>query len=178
MNVNGTNIILKLGDITKESVDVIVNAANSGLLGGGGVDGAIHRAGGLAILEACKAIRKEHGICPPGNAVITTAGELAAKFVVHTVGPKWKGGDKGESSILRNAYLNSLELAGQKGAASIAFPAISTGVYGYPVVEAAKVALCACRDFALSDDRIKDIRLLLFSEADLECYTQALVEFD
>src|SRR5882757_7583303 len=135
------HIYLQQGDITKLSVDAIVNAANSSLLGGGGVDGAIHRAGGLAILEDCQKIRARQGGCPVGEAVITTAGRLPAKFVIHTVGPVWRGGDNGEPDLLASAYRNSLRLALEHKIQSIAFPGISTGIYGYPKDAAARVAI-------------------------------------
>ncbi len=133
-------VVLKRGDITEEVVDVIVNAANSSLLGGGGVDGAIHRSGGPAILEECRKIRARQGGCPTGEAVITGAGQLGARHVVHTVGPVWRGGKEGEPDLLRSAYRNSLSLAAEHGARTIALPSISTGVYGYPVEKAARVA--------------------------------------
>jgi Predicted phosphatase homologous to the C-terminal domain of histone macroH2A1 len=119
------------GDITQLDVDVIVNAANPSLMGGGGVDGAIHRAAGPALEEACAVVRQQQGTCPPGHAVITHAGNLKAKAVIHTVGPVWKGGDAHEASLLEQAYRNSLQLALDNGYQSVAFPAISTGVYGY-----------------------------------------------
>src|SRR5687768_16127403 len=134
-------IKLVKGDITKIPVDAVVNAANSSLLGGGGVDGAIHRAGGPEILEACRAIVAKQGGCPTGEAVITTAGKLPAKFVIHTVGPIWNGGNKNEPEKLANCYRNSLKLAQENNCQSVAFPNISTGVYGYPKPEAAKVAV-------------------------------------
>ncbi|MFQ5729004.1 MAG: macro domain-containing protein, partial [Waddliaceae bacterium] len=129
---NTTRVLLKKGDITLEKVDVIVNAANSGLLGGGGVDGAIHRAGGPAILEECKKIRAIKGRCPTGEAIITTAGNLPATYVVHAVGPIWTGGQKDEGQLLGNAYENSLRIAVENAAKTIAFPSISTGVYRFP----------------------------------------------
>src|SRR5690606_32090134 len=128
------------GDITKVPADVIVNAANSTLLGGGGVDGAIHRAGGPSILEDCKRIIDRQGGCETGEAVITTAGDLPARYVIHTVGPVWRGGGEREADLLSNCYRNSLELSLQNKCKSVAFPNISTGIYGYPKGEAAKIA--------------------------------------
>lgn len=127
------------GDITKVSVDVIVNAANTSLMGGGGVDGAIHRAGGKSILDECIAIRNSQGGCKVGEAVITTGGDLRAKKVIHTVGPKWNGGRSNEPELLRSCYVKSLELAETIEFRSIAFPNISTGIYGYPKEEAARI---------------------------------------
>ena len=134
-------IQLVQGDITRQPVAAIVNAANSSLLGGGGVDGAIHRAGGPAILEACRAIRARQGGCKTGEAVITPAGRLPAGHVIHTVGPVWNGGHKGEPALLASCYRNSLRLADENQLASVAFPSISTGIYGYPKPEAAAVAV-------------------------------------
>jgi O-acetyl-ADP-ribose deacetylase (regulator of RNase III) len=128
------------GDITKTKADVIVNAANSSLLGGGGVDGAIHHAGGPGILEDCMKIRAKQGGCKTGEAVITGAGNLPARYVIHTVGPVWNGGQKGEPEKLANCYLNSLRLAVENNCKTVAFPNISTGIYGYPKDEAAKIA--------------------------------------
>lgn len=169
-NINKTTIILKRGDITHEEVDVIVNAANSGLLGGGGVDGAIHRAGGRAILDACKKIREKQGRCPTGQAVITTAGNLNASYVVHTVGPIWKGGLQQEGEHLYSAYSNSLKLACRHGAKTIAFPSISTGIYGFPIEKAAVIALNAVQDFVRQNTSFSEVRFILFSESDLEVY--------
>lgn len=129
------------GDITKLSTDAIVNAANSSLLGGGGVDGAIHRAGGKVILEECRAIIARQGKCKTGEAVLTSAGNLPSRYVVHTVGPVWNGGKNGEAEKLADCYRNSLKLASDKGCRSIAFPNISTGVYRYPKSEAARIAI-------------------------------------
>ena len=139
------------GDITKESTDAIVNAANSGLRGGGGVDGAIHRAGGPAIMQECRAI----GHCPTGQAVITTGGNLKARYVIHTVGPVWSGGARNEAALLRSAYLESLKLAAKKGLKSVSFPAISTGAYGYPLHEAARIALPAALGGAWAARRLR-----------------------
>ena len=135
------------GDITKVTADAIVNAANSSLLGGGGVDGAIHRVGGPKILEACKQIVARQGSCATGEAVVTTAGDLPARLVIHTVGPVWQGGSRNEAVLLGNCYKNSLELALENGCRSIAFPNISTGVYGYPKAEAAKIAIDVVSEF-------------------------------
>jgi len=133
------------GDITQLTVDAVVNAAKNSLLGGSGVDGAIHKAGGPSILRECKEINAEQGGCPTGEAVITTAGKLPAKYVIHTVGPVYQNGQNGEPDLLRNCYLNSLKLASGHQLESIAFPNISTGAYGYPKGEAAKIAVDAVR---------------------------------
>jgi O-acetyl-ADP-ribose deacetylase len=151
-----------------------VNAANSSLQGGGGVDGAIHRAGGPEILEDCQRIRAARGPLPAGEAVVTTAGRLPCRRVIHTVGPVWRGGDAGEPATLARCYRNSLALAAAEGLTSVAFPSISTGAYGYPVADAAAVALRAVRD-ALADGTYGGVvRFVLFSETDLEAYTRAL----
>ncbi|GIX06878.1 MAG: O-acetyl-ADP-ribose deacetylase [Candidatus Poribacteria bacterium] len=162
----GTRVLVKTGDITQEEVDAIVNAANPSLMGGGGVDGAIHRAGGPAILEECKQIRRTqypNGL-PTGEAVITTGGNLKAKHVIHTVGPVWKGGTQNEPELLRRCYWNSLKLAAENGLKTIAFPAISTGVYGYPPDQAAQVASRAVSEFLKQDDRIERVVFVLFGE--------------
>jgi O-acetyl-ADP-ribose deacetylase (regulator of RNase III) len=164
------------GDITDQEADAIVNAANSTLLGGGGVDGAIHSRGGPKILEECKRIRVQEwpdGL-PTGNAVITTGGNLKAKHVIHTVGPIWRGGLYDESKLLRRAYWNSLKLAVANGLKSVAFPSISTGAYGYPTDEAAVVAVTTVKDFLeKEDDRLDWVRLVLFSERDFGIYLKA-----
>jgi O-acetyl-ADP-ribose deacetylase len=169
-----TKICLTKGDITRQSVDGIVNAANSGLMGGGGVDGAIHRAGGPAILEECKQIRAMQGTCEPGKAVITGGGNLPVKFVIHTVGPIWRGGSTNESEILANAYKNSLLLAVQYEIKTIAFPSISTGAYGYPINEAAQIALNAVQNFCANNDGIDEVRFVVFDEFNLKAYEDAL----
>jgi O-acetyl-ADP-ribose deacetylase len=150
------------GDITKLAVDAIVNAANSSLMGGGGVDGAIHRAGGPAILEDCRRIVAKQGGCKTGEAVITTAGNLPAKFVIHTVGPVWNGGHKGEAEKLANCYRNSLKLAVENGCKTVAFPCISTGVYGYPIEEAAKVAVAAVKAFLEKNEGLERVVMVCF----------------
>ena len=151
------------GDITKVSADAIVNAANSSLLGGGGVDGAIHRAGGPEILEACRKIIDRQGGCKTGEAVITTAGRLPAEFVIHTVGQVWNGGSKNERELLTNCYLNSLKLAVKNNCRSIAFPNISTGIYGYPKDAAAVVAVKTVREF-LVDNSALEVIFVCFDE--------------
>lgn len=163
------------GDITAQRVDAIVNAANSALIGGGGVDGAIRRAGGPAIEEACAKIRAERGGCPTGSAVITPAGRLPAKFVIHAVGPIWRGGHHGEAGLLASAYRAALALAVAHGVRTIAFPSISTGVYGYPIEQAARVALRAVLD-VLPEADLEEVRFVLFTEADLRVYAEALQE--
>lgn len=152
------------GDITKLSVDAIVNAANTSLMGGGGVDGAIHRAGGPEILEGCRKIVARQGGCKTGQAVITTAGKLPAKFVIHTVGPVWRGGSNNEAQLLASCYTNSLKLAVENNCASVAFPCISTGIYGYPIEEAAKVAVRTVKDFLNAESSIDKVVLVCFDE--------------
>ena len=156
--VSGKVIELVLGDITRQAVDAIVNAANSTLLGGGGVDGAIHRAGGPAILDACRAIRAERGDCPTGEAVLTGGGGLPARYVIHAVGPVWRGGDQGEPELLASCYRNSLRIAAEHGFESVAFPSISTGIYGYPVTLAAPTALSTVASF-LSNEPVAPVRV-------------------
>ncbi|MFD2245722.1 O-acetyl-ADP-ribose deacetylase [Pontibacter ruber] len=165
------------GDITKVEVDAIVNAANSSLLGGGGVDGAIHKAGGPAILEECKQIIARQGGCPTGEAVITTAGNLPAKYVIHTVGPVWQGGSKQEEELLANCYYNSLRIAGEKNLQSIAFPNISTGVYGYPKDKAAEVAVAAVKSYLQQHpSSIKEVVFVCFDDENYELYSRLLDE--
>jgi O-acetyl-ADP-ribose deacetylase len=162
------------GDLTRERVGAIVNAANSSLLGGGGVDGAIHRAGGPAILEECRAIRARRGSLPPGQAVITTGGALPARRVIHAVGPVWGGGRSGEADTLASCYRSSLALAEEEGLDSVAFPSISTGAFGYPIEEAAPVALRAIADVLKTARHVRLVRCVLFSEGDLDAYGRAL----
>lgn len=158
------------GDITKMNVDAIVNAANSSLLGGGGVDGAIHRAGGKAILEACMEIRNRQGGCKTGEAVITTGGNLPAKYVIHTVGPVWNGGKNGEDELLASAYRNSLLLARKHNVASIAFPNISTGIYGFPKPRAAAIAAKTVRAFLEEETPELSVWFVCFDEENLSLY--------
>jgi O-acetyl-ADP-ribose deacetylase (regulator of RNase III) len=170
----GSTIELVEGDITRQSVDAIVNAANSSLMGGGGVDGAIHRAGGREILEECRKIVAEHGSLPAGRAASTTAGQLPAGFVIHTVGPVWHGGEHGEPETLASCYREALGVADKLRLTNIAFPSISTGVYGYPVERAAEIALQTVA-ITLPDLRnVRDVRFVLFSNADFKTYTRAL----
>ena len=165
------------GDITEQGTDAIVNAANSSLMGGGGVDGAIHRKGGRQILEECKLIRRSlpDGL-PTGEAVATTGGSLKAKKVIHTVGPIWSGGNDGEPELLARAYRNSLALALKLGIKTISFPSISTGAYGYPVEKACKIALRAVVDFLGENAGIIEVRFVLHSRNDLSEYEEALAE--
>lgn len=167
--MNTGKIELIKGDITKVEVDAIVNAANSSLLGGGGVDGAIHRAGGPEILEACKQIREKQGKCPTGEAVITTAGNLPAKYVIHTVGPVWHGGNSKEPELLANAYRNSLQLAAENNVKTIAFPNISTGVYHFPKEKAAEIALTTVKNFLEKND-LEKVMFVCFDDENLELY--------
>ena len=171
-------LTLVTGDITHQETDAIVNAANSSLMGGGGVDGAIHRAGGPGILESCKSIRRKtlpDGL-PTGKAVITTAGKLKAKYVIHTVGPIWKGGDNGEPELLVDAYINSLLLALENGIKTISFPSISTGAYGYPVEKASKTALGSVIDFLEKNRELDEVRFVLHNSNDFGVYEQTLEE--
>lgn len=171
-------LVVDAGDITGLSVDAIVNAANSSLMGGGGVDGAIHRAGGPAILEACRSIRAHRypdGL-PPGEAVETTAGRLSARYVIHTVGPVWHGGTSGEEALLASCYLKSLELAARLDLQSIAFPAISTGVYGYPREKAARVVWRTLKDYLASFPLPRVVTLEFYSKADEQVFIQAAGE--
>ena len=167
-------VVVVVGDITAENLDAIVNAANSSLMGRGGVDGAIHRAGGPTILEECKEIRRTQfpqGL-PTGEAVITSAGNLPSKFVIHTVGPVYGRHDGKEADLLTASYKNSLELAVKHSLSTIAFPAISTGVYGYPLHEAAAVSSEAIKLFLSTERAIEEVRLVFFREADAEVFTR------
>jgi len=170
--VGKATVRLVRGDITEMETDAIVNAANSSLMGGGGVDGTIHRKGGPKILEECKKIRATEwpqGL-PTGKAVITSAGNLKAKHVIHTVGPIWRGGNRGEPELLAQAYQNSLRLAVAEGLKTVAFPSISTGAYGYPIEDACRVALEAVKEFLEKEDNLDEVVFVLFSESALEVY--------
>jgi O-acetyl-ADP-ribose deacetylase (regulator of RNase III) len=172
--VGGTTIAAVQGDITEQKVDAIVNAANSTLLGGGGVDGAIHRRGGPEILRACKEIRARQGECAPGDAVITTAGELPARHVIHAVGPIWRGGGEGEAETLAGAYRRSLEVAVAHELRSVAFPSISTGAYGFPITEAAAIAAKTIVGFVgARPGLLNEVRMVLFSHGDEQVYATA-----
>ncbi len=160
-------------DITKEVSHAIVNAANSSLLGGGGVDGAIHRAGGPSILAECRRIVSQIGTLPPGKAVITTGGRLSAKYVIHTVGPIYRGGDQGEEKALESCHRESIRLADEHLVESLSFPAISTGAYGYPVTAAAKVAVAAVAEALGSTTHLNRVRFVLFDVSTLRAYTRA-----
>ena len=164
-------IELVLGDITEQEVDAIVNAANPGLLGGGGVDGAIHRAGGPSILEECRLL----GGCDPGDVKPTSGGALPARHVLHAVGPIWRGGDEGEAELLASCHRRAIELADELGCGSVAFPAISTGAYGYPVELAAPVALSATQSALADHPSVHIVRFVLRDEATLATYRTARV---
>jgi len=173
--VGKATLELVMGDITDVEADVIVNAANSTLMGGGGVDGAIHQKGGPRILEECKRIRETEwpdGL-PTGKAVITSGGKLKAKYVIHTVGPVWFGGLHIEAELLKQTYRNTLKLATSKGLKTIAFPSISTGAYGYPIEEASRIALVTVKAFIEKEERLDKVIFVLHSERDLEIYSVA-----
>lgn len=167
-------VTLIQGDITKVKVDAIVNAANTSLLGGGGVDGAIHRAGGPAILEDCKKIRAKQGGCDTGEAVITTGGLLPAKYVIHTVGPVWNGGQKREPELLAACYRNSLQLAVANGVKTIAFPNISTGIYGYPKPAAADIAVKEVQQFMANENALHEVFFVCFDDENYALYKERL----
>jgi O-acetyl-ADP-ribose deacetylase (regulator of RNase III) len=169
-----SKIELIKGDITRIKADAIVNAANSSLMGGGGVDGAIHRAGGPVILEECRKIIAKQGSCRTGEAVITTAGNLPAKFVIHTVGPVWNGDKKNESALLAACYQNSLKLAIEHNLSSIAFPNISTGIYGYPKKEAAKIAINTVTEFLDQNDLITKVYFVCFDEENYQLHNSLI----
>ncbi len=173
--VGNTKINFIQGDITDMDTDAIVNAANSSLMGGGGVDGAIHRRGGPRILEECKRLRAREwpkGL-PTGKAAVTSGGNLKAKYVIHTVGPIWHGGKHKEPELLAEAYRNSLKAAISKRLKTIAFPSISTGAYGYPIEKASRIALATVKDFLEKEDNLDKVTFVLFSEDDLEVYKEA-----
>lgn len=160
------------GDITKVQTDAIVNAANSSLLGGGGVDGAIHRAGGSEILEACRDIRNRQGGCATGEAVITTAGKLSAQYVIHTVGPVWNGGNSNQRELLTQCYLNSLKLAEEHACKTIAFPNISTGIYRFPKTTAADIAIATVKAF--ESKVIEEVLFVAFDQENYLIYEERL----
>ena len=172
--VRYNKIVLLIGDLTKQDTDAIVNAANSGLRGGGGVDGAIHRAGGPAIDEECRAIVSKIGRLAAGEAVITTGGNLKAKYVIHTVGPLWHGGEDNESELLANAYRNSLKVAVENGLETIAFPNISTGIFGFPKEAAAKIAFDAVKESLKKYTAIKEVRFVCFDDYNYNLYLELM----
>lgn len=173
--IGKTRLVLMQGDITKQGTDAIVNAANSGLMGGGGVDGAIHRAGGPIIKEECKQIVAKIGRLDTGKAVITTGGNLPSKYVIHTVGPIWHGGRSGESELLASAYGECLKLAAERKLRSVSFPSISTGAYGYPVVEAAEIALKTVIAFLRETPAtLEEVSFVLFDSGTYRAYSSAL----
>jgi len=158
------------GDITVIPVDAIVNAANSSLMGGGGVDGAIHRAGGSVIHDECMKIANASGGCPTGEAVITKAGNLPAKYVIHTVGPVWRGGASREDELLSGAYTNSLKLAAEHNVKTISFPNISTGIYGFPKERAARIAIKTVYDFLKNNSAIEEVLFVCYDSENFELY--------
>ena len=170
VQINQTLLTTRQDDITRVEAEAIVNAANSSLLGGGGVDGAIHRVGGPAILEECRAL----GGCPPGQARITTAGRLPAAHVIHAVGPVWHGGSGGEATLLHSAYTASLRLADEHALTTIALPSISTGAYGYPLDQAARIAVTAVHDHVQGPTSLRRVTFVLFSSHDLQVYDEEL----
>jgi O-acetyl-ADP-ribose deacetylase (regulator of RNase III) len=176
--IGKTLVKIIMGDITEQETEAIVNAANSGLMGGGGVDGAIHRAGGPQILTECKEIRARQGTLPTGRAVITSGGRLKARYVIHTVGPVWSGGNRNEDELLRSAYRSSLTLASERGIRSISFPSISTGIYSFPVERAARLALREVRDFVKNHPGFEEVRFVLFSAPVLKEFETAWEEID
>ena len=172
--INKTKLSLLQGDITRQATDAIVNAANSSLMGGGGVDGAIHHAGGPAILEECKKIVARQGRLPAGKAVITTGGDLKARHVIHTVGPVWHGGNRNEPETLASAYRESLSLATSSGLRTVSFPSISTGAYGYPLDSAAEVALKTVIGFLKKETPLQEVVFVLFDHRTCEVYVETL----
>ena len=174
----GTKAALELvvGDITEETTDAIVNAANSSLLGGGGVDGAIHDAAGPALLAECKKIREQRGPLPAGQAVSTSGAKLKARYVVHTVGPVWQGGTRNEPQVLESCYCHSIEEANRRSCASISFPSVSTGAFGYPVHDAAQIAIRTVADLLQSPEWVKLVRFVLFDDRTFKAYARAADE--
>ena len=176
ISIDGRTLDLILGDIAEQRVDAIVNAANSQLAGGGGVDGAIHRRGGPAIM-AETARRYPQG-CPTGSAVISSAGNLPARYVIHAVGPRWRGGSAGEAELLASAYRTALALAGEHECKSVALPALSCGVYGYPVDQASRIAIATTRSFLQQGSTIELARFVLFSTDILDVFSTTLADID
>ncbi len=174
VSIHGRTLELAEGDITEEQTDAIVNAANSGLAGGGGVDGAIHRRGGPSILEETS--RRYPQGCPTGSAVISAAGKLASRYVIHAVGPIWQGGQRGEAEALASAFRRALELASEHGCKSIALPALSCGIYGYPVDQGSRIALATTRAFLVQDPVIERARFVLFTPGMYGAFAAALEE--
>ncbi len=170
MSIGDGYVEVVQGDITRQEVDAIVNAANNRLAGGGGVDGAIHRAGGPEILAECRLL----GGCATGEAKATTAGRLPARWVIHTVGPVWHGGDRDEDALLASCYRASMELAHERGIRSIAFPSISTGVYGFPLKRAARIAIHTLRDMAIRHPEIRIVRMVTFGNDTHAAYADEL----
>lgn len=170
IKIGSTTLSLVKGDITQQETEAIVNAANSRLAGGGGVDGAIHRAGGSKIMEECRKI----GGCPTGSAVITTGGNLKARYVIHAVGPIYRDGKSGEEGLLASAYKKSLEIAIERGLRTVAFPSISTGAYGYPIDKASEIALRTVINFIEKNKGLDLVRFVLFSDRDLKVYEETL----
>ena len=174
--INHTLLVLATGDLAEQDTQAVVNAANSSLSGGGGVDGALHRAGGLQILAECAAIIRKRGSLRPGEAVLTGGGNLAARYVIHTVGPVWQGGDCHEDETLRNAYHNSLALAREKNISSLSFPSISTGAYRFPLERAARIALSEIFGYIDSCQCFTEVRVILWKEYDFHVYHSCLEE--
>lgn len=174
INLSGRTIRLVRGDITREHVDAIVNAANASLRAGGGVCGAIHAAGGPAIAEECRRVVAENGPLSPGRAVATGAGNLPARSVIHALGPVWYGGERGEPHQLHDAYATPVSIADHLGYASIAFPSISTGIYGYPVALAARAAVTALRDALSRAVNVRDVRIVIYDDAQWDDWAQAM----
>lgn len=172
--MTGEHLQVVHGDITRMEVDAIVNAANSGLLGGGGVDGAIHGAGGPAIEAACRAIRDAQGGCPTGEAVMTTGGLLPAPYVIHAVGPVWHGGGQNEDELLASAYRNSIRLAGEHNLRTVAFPNISTGIYGFPRERAVDIAIAAVREALGRAPSIEQVTFVCFDDENFKLYRERL----
>jgi len=177
MSASGRKIVLHEGDITRLPVDAIVNAANSSLAGGGGVDGAIHRAGGPEIMRELDVIRKSHGGCPTGKAVATGGGRLPAKFVFHAVGPIYRNGNRGEPELLASCYRECLAMAEERGVETISFPAISTGVYGYPLADATAIAVREVKKYLQGDNSsVRQVTFVLFDHRACKAYSAALHE--